>query len=87
MPHKENTTSSNRGGPSIGRFIYDLLADILRYLFSTVGFMFSGAIVGAVLGAGGALYAGFPLGAGLLLGAVVGFAVVTLALVLVHGGW
>jgi hypothetical protein len=83
--HKPRPSDENK--PTVSGFIFGVLSDMLRYLLSSVGFMFAGALGGAALGAGGALYLGLPFGTGLIVGAVAGFLLAMLILAFLHGGW
>ena len=67
--------------------IFGFFGALLRSLTVSVGFMMGGAVVGGVIGGAGAAAYGFPLMSGILLGAVAGFFVAMVLLVIVHGGF
>ncbi len=66
--------------------IGDILMAFLRSLFSAFGMMLGGALVGGLIGGGAALAYGLPVGLFALGGAVVGFGIMALAIILLHAG-
>jgi len=68
-------------------FFADLLMSFLRGLLSSVGFLLAGSVVGAILGGVCAVVYGFAFTSALIIGAIAGFLLALIALVLVHGGF
>ncbi len=66
--------------------IGDILMAFLRSLFSAFGMMLGGALVGGLIGGGAALAYGLPVGLFALGGAVVGFGIMAIAIILLHAG-
>ncbi|MEM7645015.1 MAG: hypothetical protein AAF366_21250 [Pseudomonadota bacterium] len=66
--------------------IGDILMTFLRSLASAAGMMAAGAVVGGVIGGGAALASGMPIGAGLLIGAILGFLLLAVVLYVLSAG-
>ncbi|MEM7641866.1 MAG: hypothetical protein AAF366_05005 [Pseudomonadota bacterium] len=64
----------------------DILMTFLRSLASAAGMMAAGAVVGGVIGGGAALVYGVPIGAGLLIGAILGFLLAAMVLYVLSAG-
>ncbi|WP_137702497.1 hypothetical protein [Marimonas lutisalis] len=87
MSKNDKLRPSCASGPTVWDFLLGILTDTLRFLLTSVGIMVAGAIAGVGIGGVAALNFGFPIGTGLLIGAVAGFLLAVLALAVVHGGW
>ena len=86
MSDQPKFTQSQRS--EIGSFFMDVLKAIWNGIFSVVAFMIAGMIGGAILGGVVAVYGGFSLVQGLIIGAVLGFlAVVFIKALLFSDGW